>query len=96
LAGYSHWSEGTVGVSHIPVSIGLAATIPNPAFSIKPWIAPRLDATRSLGKTDTHFGISGGIDLSMLSGLSLRAAYDRVSVNGGSPAILSFGIGYSM
>lgn len=96
LAGYSHWTLNSVGVTHIPVSLGLSATIPNPAFAIKPWIAPRLDMTRVAGKSDSHFGISGGIDLSLLNGLTFRGAYDRVSVNGGSPSILSFGVGFSL
>lgn len=100
-AGASHWSTGGIATTHIPVSIGLAATIPNPAFGIKPWIAPRLDVSRTSGtgitaKTDSHFGISGGIDLSLVSGLTFRGAYDRVSAKGASPSILSFGVGFAL
>lgn len=86
----------TYRVTHIPISIGLAATIPNPAFAIKPWIAPRLDMTHSdLGGTSTEFGISGGIDLSLLNGMAIRLAYDRVSNDGAHPSILSLGLGFA-
>ncbi len=96
MAGVAHWTMNTVGVTHVPVSIGLAATIPNPAFGIKPWIAPRIDYTRSGGASDTRFGISAGIDLAMLNGFSIRGAYDKLSVKGASPSIISFGVGYSL
>ncbi len=101
MGGVAHWSVNStvgssVGVTHVPVSIGLAATIPNPAFSIKPWIAPRLDYTRSGGAGDTRFGLSAGIDLAMLNGLSIRGAYDRVMVKDRKPAIISFGLGYAL
>lgn len=100
LAGYSHWTakNGTVSesFSHIPLSIGLAATIPNPAFSIKPWIAPRLDLMHATGSTDSRFGISGGIDISLLNGLTLRGAYDRVTIKGSNPSIMSFGLGFAL
>lgn len=96
MAGVAHWTRNTVGVTHVPVSIGLAATIPNPAFGIKPWIAPRLDYTRSGGADDTRFGVSAGIDLTMLNGFSIRGAYDRLSAKVGTPSIISLGLGYSL
>lgn len=96
LAGVAHWTVDDVGVTHVPVSIGLAATIPNPAFSIKPWIAPRLDFTSTGGNSDTRLAISAGIDLAMLNGLSIRGAYDRISAKVGSPSIISIGVGYAL
>ena len=79
---------------HAPVGIGLALTIPNPAFSIKPWVAPRLDVVHG-GSTDTNLGISGGVDLGFLSGLSIRAMYDRVMAGDGvHPSTLSLGLGF--
>jgi outer membrane protein with beta-barrel domain len=89
---------------HVPVGVGLALTIPNPAFSIKPWLAPRLDLVRTtqsdggtaseVSHTDKHFGISGGVDLGFLSGLSVRVMYDRLMAGGGvHPSVLSLGLG---
>lgn len=110
--GASHWEVneqviqpggGVVSIpfktTHVPVSLGLAATIPVPAFAIKPWIAPRLDVTRTsfdgANGTTIRFGISGGIEVSMLNGFSLRAAYDRIIDGDSTPAILSVGIGFA-
>jgi hypothetical protein len=103
-AGAGRWSEGGVSFTHVPLSLGLAATIPNPAFSIKPWIAPRIDVQHSSGtsieggsisSTDVHFGISGGIDLGLLNGMAIRAAYDRLTADGAHPGVFSLGLGFS-
>ena len=99
--GISQWTIANVTQTHLPVSIGLAATIPTPGFAIKPWVAPRIDVVRTsspqLSGTDTEarFAISGGVELSLLSGVSLRATYDKVSARIGKPAILSFGLGFA-
>ena len=88
---------------HVPVGVGLALTIPNPAFSIKPWVAPRVDVRRTTLESDTppetdtvaDFGISGGVDLGFLNGLTIRAMYDRVQAgSSGHPSIFSLGLGF--
>ena len=95
----------TIRSWHVPVGVGVALTIPNPAFSIKPWLAPRLDLLRTtqsnggtatqISNTDEHFGISGGVDLGFLSGLSVRVMYDRVMAGSGvHPSVLSLGLGF--
>lgn len=111
-AGASHWevkevatvpgggeSTTTFKTTRVPVSIGFAATIPVPAFAIKPWIAPRIDVTRtSFGfesGTATRFGISGGIEVAFLNGFSARAAYDRIIDGDSTPAIFSIGVGFA-
>jgi hypothetical protein len=90
---------GSVTRLQFPAGLGIGLTIPNPAFSIKPWAAPRLDVVHQSGTglisgTSAKFGISGGIDLGFLGGLSLRAMYDRVSRDGGHPSVLSLGVGF--
>jgi hypothetical protein len=90
-------------VWHAPVGLGLALTIPNPVFSIKPWVAPRLDIVHLPGgsdsgsgsSTESNFGISGGVDFGFLSGLSIRVMYDRVQRGHGvHPSVLSLGLGF--
>lgn len=90
---------------HVPVGVGVALTIPNPVFSIKPWVAPRLDVLRTTIESDTpaetgtvtDFGISGGVDLGFLNGLTIRAMYDRVSRgNGVKVSTLSVGLGFKV
>ncbi len=98
-AGAAQWSQGVVTSTHVPVSLGLAATIPIPGVAIRPWIAPRFDyATTSFENSEasaTELGISGGIEVGMLNGLIFRAAYDRLFTDG-DPGILSLGIGMSL
>lgn len=96
---------GKLTTLHVPLGLGVALTIPNPAFSIKPWLAPRIDLRRisesggAVSGTDSDtrakLGISGGVDLGFLSGLSVRAMYDRVFAgDGASPSVLSLGLGF--
>jgi hypothetical protein len=92
-------SVGTFRTTRVPISLGIAATIPNPALAIKPWVAPRVEIRRvtfdNEGETTSDFAISGGIELTMLSGLGFRAAYDRTFGDGRRPGILSFGIAFA-
>jgi hypothetical protein len=99
LGGVGHWSQGVVETVRLPLSLGIAAVIPNPAFGIRPWLAPRVDyqgttfENSDLGRT--AFGLSGGIELEFLNGITVRSAYDRVFVDG-DPGILSFGVGLAL
>ena len=85
---------------HVPVGVGFALTIPGVVLAVKPWLAPRLDLLRTkleggTSSTDTDFGVSGGVDLSFLSGLSFRLAYDRVRRGGENAGVLGLGVGYT-
>jgi len=81
---------------HVPIGVGFALVIPNPALAIHPWLAPRLDISyvKSGGasNTDTNFGLSGGLELNLLNGVGIHAAYDRVfAKDAADPG--TFGIG---
>ena len=82
-----------------PVGVGMALTIPNPALSIKPWIAPRLDIVKvsgsSLSETENNFALGGGVELNLLNGFGLQAAYDRVFLDGSDPSVFGFGAHYT-
>ena len=99
-AGVAGWDQGVVSHLHVPVMLGFAATIPNPAFAIRPWLAPRVSIHRqsfqSVSNSDSHFGLSGGIDLAFLNGLVLRASYDREFSDGATPGILGLGFSYAV
>ena len=69
-----------------PVGMGFALTIPNPAL----WPssldrAPGRHRARPgrAPNTETNFGLSGGLELNLLNGFGLQAAYDRVFTDGG-------------
>ena len=82
-----------------PVGVGFALTIPNPVLAIRPWLAPRVDILRSSvggdSETDTNFGLSGGIELNLLNGLGLQAAYDAVFADGATPGVFGVGAHYA-
>jgi hypothetical protein len=97
--GVGRWGQGIVETVHVPVSLGLAAVIPNPAFAIRPWLAPRLDyqtttfENSSVSRTEP--GVSGGIELGFLNGLTIRSAYDRL-FSDDKPGIFSLGAGFTL
>lgn len=99
-SGIATWNRGVTDYLHVPVAIGFAATIPNPAFAIRPWLAPRISYQRQsfqgTDHSDTHAALSGGIDLAFLGGLVVRAAYDREFVDGASPGVFSAGLSYGL
>jgi hypothetical protein len=87
---------------HAPIGLGIAVKIPNPALAIKPWIAPRFDIVRVSptglsSTTEKNFGISGGIDFSLLGGFGFGAAYDRTWADHGlNPSVFSVGANYAI
>jgi len=82
-----------------PVGLGFALTIPNPALAVRPWIAPRVDIVRLSGggvsDTQTNFGLGGGVELNLLNGFGVQAAYDRLFLDGGDPSVFGFGAHYA-
>ena len=82
-----------------PVGLGFALTIPNPSLAIRPWIAPRVDIIKvsnaGVSNTETNFGLGGGLELNLLNGFGLHAAYDRVFVDGGDPSVFGLGAHYA-
>jgi hypothetical protein len=85
---------------HIPVGIGFALVIPNPVLAIRPWLAPRVDIVRTsdngVSNTDTNFGLSGGLELNLLNGFGIQAAYDRVfTSDAADPGTFGLGAHYT-
>jgi hypothetical protein len=91
--------SGEVNEFRFPIGVGFALTIPNPALAIKPWLAPRIDIVRQSGdgisETESNFGLGGGIELNLLSGFGVHAAYDRVFMDGGDPSVFGLGAHYT-
>ena len=84
---------------HFPIGLGFGLVIPNPILAIRPWLAPRLDIVRTSvagdSRTDTNFGLSGGLELNMLSGFGVHASYDAVFADGGTPGVFGVGAHYT-
>jgi opacity protein-like surface antigen len=92
---------GDIEQWHFPVGLGFGLNIPNPALAIRPWIAPRVDISHVTGEgvlesaTNTHFGLSAGVELNLLNGLGLHAAYDWVKMDGPKPSVFAAGLHYA-
>ncbi|HEX6645283.1 MAG TPA: hypothetical protein VF037_11410 [Gemmatimonadales bacterium] len=82
-----------------PIGLGVSVTIPNPALAIKPWIAPRVDIVRTsldgTSETETDFGVSGGVQLNLLTGLGLHATYDLMMADPENRGIFGAGLHYT-
>ena len=87
----------------VPIGVGIGVNVPTPGASIEPWIAPRIQVTRtkvtlgalpSITDTDTNVGISAGLNVGFASGLGLHLALDYLNVTGvGAEDPITFGIG---
>ena len=96
--GIGYGKQAGAALWHLPIGMGFAITIPNPALAIKPWIAPRIDLTHSPSPVgwDSNFGVSTGVEVNFLSGFGVQASYDRVFVNGSDPGIFAVGAHYGL
>lgn len=82
----------------VPVGISIAANLPTPGLSIKPWVAPRMQYMRTSGNVDDHqtkFGLSAGVNLGLVGGIQARVAYDYLKLDNTKPGSISFGLGYN-
>jgi hypothetical protein len=80
------------------LGIGAALAIPAVAFSIRPWVAPRLDYLANQPVSGTRFkgAVSAGIDLGLLNGLGLRVGYDsRLGWDNGTEPASGISVGAS-
>ncbi len=97
-AGYGHAKIQGTGYDHFPVGVGFAFKIPTPVLSLKPWVAPRADFQHGQfggvdKETKTKFGVSAGVEFSLLSGFGGQVSYDWVDQGGGlKPGIWGVGL----
>lgn len=100
-AGAGYAKVGDVKNLHVPVGVGFALSIPNPALAIRPWIAPRVDFNRVSidggdSDTETNFGISAGVEFNFINGIGIHAAYDWVKNGDEKPGVLGLGLHYAI
>lgn len=91
---------------HVPVGLGISWTIAQPVVAIKPWLSPRLDYTRvrisapsgGVSRSDSNFGLSGGITFGFLNGFGIDLAVDRVFDGSAvsKPSTVGLGVSYTI
>jgi len=95
---------GTVGdvtMLRVPVGVVVRGEMGSASMRISPWVMPRLNIMRlssgGFSTTETDFGASAGVGLTMPSGFGIHAALDflAVSVEGAPETAeqLRFGVG---
>ena len=88
-------SGTTNGDFRAPFGAGFSVWIPTPLVSLQPWIGFRgqyMDPGDGWeGDGAVHAGFSTGLSVTLLSGLGVRAAYDRIFLTGND--LSTFGVG---
>ncbi len=83
------------GVFQAPFGAGFSVWIPTPVVSLQPWIAFRgqymYPGNGWDGDGAVHAGFSAGLGVTLLNGLGVRAAYDRVFLTDND--LSTFGVG---
>ena len=89
---------GTLTFLRFPIGLVLASLLSAPNFRVTPWVMPRLNIARasieSISTTTTDFGVSGGLAITLRSGLGLHAAVDALVSDRDNPFIVSLGTHY--
>lgn len=95
---------------NIPIGLGFGLNVPTPGFSVEPWLAPRLSITRTMDvvgtqgtgrETQAGLGVSGGINIGILTGMGLHVAVDWTELNEGdvfperTPVVFGAGLHYT-
>jgi len=82
-----------------PIGVAIKGNVSSSAANVTPWVMPRLNVIRlsagGVSTTETDFGASGGVSVTMPSGFGVHAALDllRVDAAGASAQQLMFGVG---
>jgi hypothetical protein len=75
------FGEGN-GNWRVPAGLAFTFDISTPVGSLRPWLAPRLDifrqTTGDVTTVDGHLAASAGVDLRLLGGFGLTAAWDKI------------------
>jgi hypothetical protein len=92
FAGAGYLKTGSVTTINVPVGLAIAVNVPTPGVSIDPWVAPRVQMSRTsdvTSDTDVRFGASAGVNFGLLIGLGAHVALDYLLVSAPSGSLLS-------
>lgn len=87
------------GALQVPFGAGFSVSIPTPVVSMQAWLGARgqyMDPGDGWdGSGAVHAGLSAGLDFTLLNGLGVRAAYDRVFIANNNPSTFGVGVFFS-
>jgi hypothetical protein len=89
-------SEGITQLD-IPIGVGVAFSVPAPILDVEPWIAPRLHIMRlsnGTSLTETGYGVSAGLNVTLPTGFGFHVAADYVKVSGFDFDAFTVGAGF--
>jgi hypothetical protein len=87
-------------ILHFPIGVALKGMIEGPTADVMPWVMPRLSINRSsfgdLSDTSTDFGVSGGVALTLPSGLGFHTAIDLLATDPDNVWLIGVGVHYAI
>ncbi|UCF40464.1 MAG: hypothetical protein JSW43_12145 [Gemmatimonadota bacterium] len=100
-AGYAKFGTGADEYKELnfPIGVGLALNPPLVGAIVEPWIAPRAHIFRQTlagtSQTEVGFGVSGGVNASLLLGIGAWAAVDWLTIKpeGATESLTPFVLG---
>lgn len=91
-------TEVTPTFWRIPIGLALKGSLGSETTAVIPWVMPRLNISYATGggdrDTETDFGASGGVYITMENGLGFHGALDALFVNSHTAWLLGLGVHY--
>jgi hypothetical protein len=100
VGGVGYASKNSVKMMTVPAGVTLAIDVPSPSLSITPWVSPgirylRVDPGTGTWASQTKFGGSGGVSVTLPMGVGIDAALDYTNISGASPLVGGIGLHYT-
>ena len=84
----------TLTTLHFPIGLAIKGNMSGPSADVAPWIMPRLSIVQvsylDESETETEFGVSGGVSVTLPSGFGAHTAIDLLNTD---PSLWTLGVG---
>ena len=75
-AGVGTVSIGGTSVLFVPAGVTLGIKVPSSSVNVLPWVSPQFRLARASGETESDFGVSGGLNVTLPAGLGFNVLGD--------------------
>ncbi len=90
--------DETVTLWRIPVGLAVKGSLESDKATVMPWVMPRLNISHATGAgdsdTETDFGASGGVSVTMANGFGVHGALDALFGDSHTAWLLGLGVHY--